>query len=173
VKSDAQLVESVKAGQVEAYSELVIRYERLVRAAAFHVVRERHTAEDVAQEAFIAAFESLGSLRTGAKFGSWLLRIAKYRAARAVRSRRRSPALVGNADCVPEIGRPLSDQSALLLELVERLPDHERVVVGLKNLQGHSVDEIALMTGRPVGTVTKQLSRAYDRLRTWYSKETS
>jgi RNA polymerase sigma-70 factor (ECF subfamily) len=173
VNSDAQLVERVKAGEVDAFAELVTRYERPVRAAAFHVVRERNAADDVTQEAFIAAFESLGSLRSGAKFGSWLLRITKYQAARAVRRRCRSPVLVGDVDSTPEAGRPLSDLSELLLELVERLPDHERVVVGLKNLQGHSVDEIAEMTGRPVGTVTKQLSRAYERLRTWYSKETS
>jgi len=171
VKSDAELVTLVKNGQIDAYGELVVRYERLVRAAAYHVVRERHAAEDVTQEAFIAAFEALGSLRDGARFGSWLLRIAKYRGARAVRARRRSPALVADVASIAVSSSPLSELSAYLLELVERLPEHERLVVGLKTLQGYSVEEISEIAGRPVGTVTKQLSRAYERLRLWSSQE--
>jgi RNA polymerase sigma-70 factor (ECF subfamily) len=63
--------------------------------------------------------------------------------------------------------RPLSDESGLLLRLVCRLPQHERVVVALRHFDGHSVHEIADMTRRPVGTVTKQLSRAHQRLRHW------
>lgn len=173
VKSDAELVELVKAGQIAAFAELVVRYERLVRGAAFHAVRERNTADDVTQEAFVAAFESISSLRNGAKFGAWLIRIARYRAAKAVRSRCRAPVLVGEIAEVAVDDGALSDLSAQILELLERLPEHERVVVGLKNLQGHSVHEIAEITGRPPGTVTKQLSRAYGRLRNWYSQENS
>jgi RNA polymerase sigma-70 factor (ECF subfamily) len=173
VKSDAELVELVKSGQIGDYAELVVRYERLVRATAIHKVRDRHTADDVTQEAFVAAFETLGKLRDGAKFGAWLMGIAKLRAAKAARTRCRSPALVGDVSAVPMKSGRLSDRSELLLELVERLPEHERLVVGLKNLQGHSIQEIAEITGRPPGTVTKQLSRAYARLRDWYLKETS
>ncbi|MGE5194141.1 MAG: RNA polymerase sigma factor [Deltaproteobacteria bacterium] len=171
MKSDAEIIELVKAGQIEAFAELVTRYERLVRAAALHTVRERHAAEDVTQEAFVIALETIASLRDTSRFAPWLLGITRNRAAKAMRARCRSPALVGDVEAHPDDGRPLGDASALLLELVERLPEHERVVVGLKNLQGHSVPEIAAITGRPVGTVTKQLSRAYERLRNWYPQE--
>lgn len=58
-----------------------------------------------------------------------------------------------------------------LLEAVARLPDHERVVVGLRYFDGHAVNDIAAITGRPVGTVTKQLSRAIKRLRCLWDKE--
>ena len=173
MKSDAEVIELVQAGQIDVFAELVVRYERLVRAAVFHGVRERHTTDDVTQEAFVIALETIGSLRDGSRFGPWLLGIARNRAAKAVRARCRSPALVGDMDAHSDDNRRLNDTSALLLELVERLPEHERVVVGLKNLQGHSVLEIAEITGRPAGTVTKQLSRAYERLRNWYSQETS
>jgi DNA-directed RNA polymerase specialized sigma24 family protein len=54
---------------------------------------------------------------------------------------------------------------AVLLEAVMRLPDHERNAVLLCHFQGHSVRDAAALTGRTVGTVTKQLSRAYARLR--------
>ena len=173
MKSDAEIVELVKAGQIDAFAELVVRYERLVRAAAWHVVRDRHAADDATQEAFVAALQGLGALRNGAKFGPWLLSIARNRAGKALRARCRSPALVGDFETHAADGGPLSDRSGHVLELLERLPEHERVVVGLKNLQGHSVQEIAEITGRPVGTVTKQLSRGYERLRQWCSEETS
>jgi RNA polymerase sigma-70 factor (ECF subfamily) len=173
VNSDARIVERVKGGQVDEYAELVARYERLVRAVAWRIVRERHAVDDVAQEAFVAAFESLGSLRNGAKFGPWLLGIVRHHAARVVRHRARAPALVPEADATAVDNSGLSDLSELLLELVERLPERERILVGLKCLQGYSVEEIAEITGRPVGTVTKQLSRAYERLRNWFSRETT
>lgn len=171
MQSDAELIELVKTGQVEAYAELVVRYERSVRAAALHTVRERHLADDVTQDVFVAAYRGLHSLRDGSKFGPWLLRIAKNQAARAVRSRCRAPALVGEVDSTVVDESPLSDLSTTLLELVAQLPEYERVIVELKNFQGHSVREIAEITGRPVGTVTKQLSRAYERLRTGYARE--
>ncbi len=173
MRSDAEIVGLVKAGQIDAYAELVVRYERLVRAAAWHVVRDRHAADDATQEAFVAALQALGSLRDGAKFGPWLLAIARNRAGKALRARCRSPALVGDFDAHAADSRALTEASGLVLELLEQLPEHERIVVGLKNLQGHSVQEIAEITGRPVGTVTKQLSRGYERLRQWYSQETS
>ena len=59
----------------------------------------------------------------------------------------------------------LDESSQQLLAAVTQLPRHERRVLMLKHFDGHSVRTIAEMTGRPVGTVTKQLSRAYQRLR--------
>lgn len=173
--SDAEIVERVRAGAVDDFALLVVRYEKLVMAAAWNVVRDRHAAEDVTQEAFVAALETIGSLRNVAKFGPWLLAIARNRAAKAVRSRCRAPVPVGELqiEAATPCDRPLSDASAALIALLERLPEHERVVVGLKNLHGHSIPEIAEITARPVGTVTKQLSRAYERLRNWYSEEAS
>jgi len=58
-----------------------------------------------------------------------------------------------------------------LLNLISRLPDHERVLIGLRFFDGQSVAEIAQITARPVGTVTKQLSRAIARLRVLFDKE--
>lgn len=170
--SDLQLVSQVLDGQSEAYASLVERYERLARAAALHVVRDPHLAEDVAQEAFIAGFESLASLDDGSRFGAWLLGIVRRRAARVVRTRHRSPVVVGNVESTAiEDEKQPSFASMELLEFVERLPAHERVVVGLRHFNGYSVEEIAALTARPLGTITKQLSRAHQRLRQWLTLE--
>lgn len=170
--SDQEVVAQVLAGQTDAYAVLVARYERLARAAALRMVRDGHAADDVAQEAFVAAFRSLASLRDHAGFAGWLLGIVRRRAATAVRQERRRRSISDDfANCPARTGALPSAESLELLELVERLPDQERVVIGLKYFEGHSVEKIAEMTSRPIGTVTKQLSRARQRLHDWLTKE--
>ena len=62
---------------------------------------------------------------------------------------------------------PLDQVSETLLAAIARLPEREKIVVMLKYFDGHSVTEIAEMIGRPIGTITVQLSRARKRLRSW------
>ena len=62
---------------------------------------------------------------------------------------------------------PLGEETALLLKAIRRLPEHERSIVMMRHFDGHSVRGIAEMTGRREGTVRKQLSRGYARLRKW------
>lgn len=173
MQSDSEIIERVFAGQREAYAVLVGRYESLARAAATRIVHDPHLAEDVAQEAFVAAFRSLTSLRSNSRFGAWLLGIVRRTAARALRERRRSPVVAAHvgSQFAPESSGRLSSESQELLELVERLPDQERLLIGLRHFGGHSMREIADITGRPLGTVTKQLSRAHRRLRNWLERE--
>jgi RNA polymerase sigma-70 factor (ECF subfamily) len=172
VQSDAQLLGEIQGGSLAAFAVLVRRYERLVRATAIGTLSDRHLAEDVIQETFLAAFESLASLRDRSKFGPWLLAIARNQAARHVRtSARRMLSMVDVEAVEPSTNGKLSDQSERLLELVERLPPHERIIIGLRHFEGHSVQEVATITGRPLGTVTKQLSRAHKRLQQWLEQE--
>ncbi|MHC4406204.1 MAG: RNA polymerase sigma factor [Planctomycetota bacterium] len=174
MQQDLELVRRVKEGQTDAYEPLVRRYECAARVTALRVLGDHHAAEDVVQEAFVVAHKHLGSLRDGSKFGPWLMRITRRRALRA--ARRRQPAV--SIDATPEVadrlldGR-LRDGHEELIELISRLPLHERLVVTLHHLDGHRAAEIADITGRPVGTVTKQLSRAMRRLRRWAGTQDS
>ncbi len=70
------------------------------------------------------------------------------------------------ASAVSNDGR-IDEPNRKLLDAVMRLPKHERVVIMLRYLDGHSVKTISEMTGRPIGTVTMQLSRAHVRLHEW------
>ena len=148
------------------FAELVERYDRAVRSLAMNVLTDHHAAQDAAQEAFLVAYRKLGSLRNGRAFGPWLLRIARRQATRMARRRPRASQLETLTD-VPAGERDgrLDEESRRLLAEVMRLPEHERDVLMHKHFGGHDVRSIAKMTGRPVGTVTKQLSRAYARLR--------
>jgi RNA polymerase sigma-70 factor, ECF subfamily len=170
--SDAQLVERVRRGDLQAYAGLVARYEYAVRGSALGILRNYHAAEDTAQDAFVAAYQKLGGLRNGARFGPWLMRIVKRLA--LTRARAKPPpaafgALAEPAD--PHRDGRLDDELERLLQLVQRLPEQERVVVVLHHFDARGVQQVADITGRPVGTVTKQLSRAYARLRHWLSKK--
>jgi RNA polymerase sigma-70 factor, ECF subfamily len=172
IEPDEQLVRRVRSGDREAFSVLVQRYERPVQAVACSVLRNWHDANDVSQQAFVAAYEKLNRLWFARKFGSWLLCITHRLAVRHVqRRKRRSLSELDPNTAAPGIRPELSDLSLDLVSLLGRLPVQERVVVSLRHLDGLSLAEVAQATGRPVGTVSKQLSRAYSRLRGWLDGE--
>lgn len=170
--SDSTLIQRVLSGDVHAFGNLVSRYERLARAIALRSVRESHTAEDVVQESFLAAYRSLGSLKKREQFGVWLQGIVRRRAASAISNARRLPAceeMNERADASQRYG--LMESSVELLELLDRLPEHERLVIALKHFEGHSASDIANITGQSIGTITKQLTRARRRLHGWLAEE--
>ena len=174
MQADAEIVRAVLGGDREAFGTLVARHERAVWATAWRVLRDDQAAADAGQEAFLKAFLRLGDLRQPEQFGVWLLQITRRESIRLARRNAREPgrpyAEVG-AD-LPRAGEPsdgkatqLTADAESLLAAVTRLPEHERLVVVLRYLHGFSVAEAAAALGRPVGTVTKQLSRALERLR--------
>lgn len=172
VLTDAELVKAVLAGNQAAYGDLIRRYERSVRAAALAVLGDFHAAEDATQETFVVAYQKLDALMRPAAFGAWVLRIARRQALRAARKRRATETLDPDVAVNAAHNGRLDEESEGLLAAVAALPKHERRVVMLHYFDGHSVADIAAMCGRPVGTVTKQLSRARERLRCRLGKET-
>jgi RNA polymerase sigma-70 factor (ECF subfamily) len=173
VISDAQLVEQVRLGDIEAFGKLAERYERTLLAIAIGTLHDFHTAEDVVQAALLLAFRRLKTLRDGEKFGAWLVQIARSQVVETVRSRP-APAAVRLAS-EHQTGHEDKIDSWIEWEhvrsLVDQLSDDERVLIGLRYFDGHSMAQTAAITGRPIGTITKQISRAVCRLRTWWEKE--
>ncbi len=169
--SDRELVDAVLAGDKARFAELVRRYEPVVQAAGVAVVRDAHLAQDVTQEAFLTAYRKLGSLRDRSRFGPWILKIARREAYRSGRRQNRVERTLcasrGDQLTVAERNGRLDHRSQELLDAVARLPRHEQVVIVLHYFQAHKVETIAQMTGRPLGTVTKQLSRGRSRLEQW------
>lgn len=162
--SDASLVQQTLDGDRQAFEILVNRHQRSAIATCLAVLRDRQLAEDAAQDAFLAAYRSLRSLRDAATFGGWLLSIARNRATRLLHQQARSRNTIRiYAEQAPSPEDALNDER--LLTTLATLPDHERSVVMLRYFDGHPVADIATITGRPVGTVTKQLQRAHERLR--------
>jgi RNA polymerase sigma-70 factor (ECF subfamily) len=170
MRSDAEIVRVVLRGDRDAFAVLVGRHERAVWATAWAVLRDHHAAADAAQDAFLLAFRRLDRLSRPDRFGAWLLRIARRESVRIARRRARDPCRSiggGDADAVGIAGPSsrLSAGSEEILAALAGLPEHERVVVSMRYLDLLPVAEIAAALDRPVGTVTKQLSRAIARLK--------
>lgn len=162
----AHLVAAAQRGDQAAFAELVRRYERVVVMTAWAVLRDFHAAQDTAQESFVIAYRALNSLRHPEAFGSWLLKTTHREAIR--RSRRRNSDLPLDSIAEPAAeNMPPEWQAAFeaVAPALSRLPAHEREVIVFRYVDGLSVNDIATATDRPLGTVTKQISRALQRLR--------
>lgn len=170
IESDAELVGKAKGGEEPAFEQLILRYERSVRSVAWAYLRESNACDDATQETFIAAFRSLAGLKEAEKFGPWLMQIAR-RIAQKQSSRKSFAVEHGTqVDEIEDVRPGISSRQRELLETIEKLPENERLVIAMRYFDGHSSQEIADATARPLGTVTKQLSRAYVRLRKWLNQ---
>ena len=165
--STEELVRAAQMSEPSAFAELVRCYERAVMITAHSVLLDFQLAQDAAQEAFVIAYQQLGQLRHAASFGPWLLRIARRQALRHRRGRNAARIAVGCADCAVTETSSWIEPYEEVVQRIARLPEHERIVVVMRYVDGRSIQEIADSTGRPVGTITKQLSRAIQRLRDW------
>ena len=168
MRSTEELVKATQAGDLSAFAELVRLYERAAIMTAQAVLGDFHAAQDAAQDGFVTAYRKIGQLRDAASFGPWILKIVRRRAVE-MQQKTRVPQMT--PDATAALAAPSNEWIATyemeVVDQVARLPEHERVVVVLRYIDGHSVAEIAELTGKPLGTVTKQLSRAIQRLRAW------
>ena len=166
MESTEALVKSAVAGDTVSYGELVRRFERSVVTTGWSILGDFHLAQDVAQEVFTIAHGQLVTLRDGSSFGSWVLKIARNRALRRRKQEATHRSAVPFMDGFGAVrDAALDEYREELIRAVGQLPEQERIVVVLRYFDGQPVDSIAQLTGRPIGTVTKQLSRAVERLR--------
>lgn len=166
MQSDAELVKRVLQDDKQAFEILVRRYERMVRSVALEVRGDMHFAADVSQQTFMIAWEKLSTLRKPTAFGAWLLRISRRCALEWMH--KNSDLMDGSLQqkqLSHELNETLDEGKQQLLSLVCRLPISEKQVVILRYFEGYSVKDIAQITGRGVGTVTKQISRAHQHLK--------
>jgi RNA polymerase sigma-70 factor (ECF subfamily) len=164
-ESDETLVGRALKGDRRAFAGLVDRYSAAVKAVAFSVVRDHHAAEDIGQDVFVHAMQRLHQLRIASLFGRWILKMTRHRAIRLGRSTRVEMPLDHAGEVAGELGDDTALNTGQVLDAVMRLPEREQRLVMLRYFNGHSIAEVAKITNRPVGTVTKQLSRGYARLR--------
>ncbi len=177
---EREVVDSVLAGDRDAFRRLVERESRGVIAACTRILGDRAEAEDVAQEAFVAAYRSLASWRSEGSFGAWLSRIAVRLAIRRAAQRKQvvwldpivdadrfaAPAAEAGSESADPAHRVLrSERDAHLRAAVAELEEPYREVVALRFFAERSLAEIADVTDRPLGTVKTHLHRGLARLR--------
>jgi RNA polymerase sigma-70 factor (ECF subfamily) len=173
---DAELVRRSQAGNLGAFNVIVERYQSHVFNLSARILGNRTTAEDVTQEAFISAYKAIGKFR-GGNLRSWLLRIASNASKDFLRSSKRRPedsldeALVNPSFQVPsgdESPQQAAERGELQAEIqkaILALPEDQRTVLVLVDVQGLSYEEAADATSASIGTVKSRLSRARSRCR--------
>lgn len=167
---DTELARRAAHGDLGAFEALVARHRDVVVRVATRIVG-RDDAEDVAQDALLRAFHSLGSYRGDAPFRNWLLRIVHNLSLNELDKRRPMPVEVGEetpAD-LPESAQPASSleqserRDRLALKIRALRPEHRAVLV-LRDLEGMPYEDIARITEAPMGSVKGRLHRARGEL---------
>ncbi|HEX6868647.1 MAG TPA: sigma-70 family RNA polymerase sigma factor [Candidatus Limnocylindrales bacterium] len=171
---DRQVVDAVLAGDRDAFRPLVERESAMVIAACRRVVGNTAEAEDVAQEAFTRAYVALASFRGDGPFGAWIRRIAiriaverlaASHAALSLDDERFHERVAHQAGNDPEVRLIDIEERAALIDAVGHLPADQRQAVMLRFFGDRSVEEIARLTDRPIGTIKSRLSRGVASLR--------
>ena len=165
-------------GDLVAFNAIVERYQKMAYNLALRMLRDPSAAEDATQEAFFSAYRHIARFR-GGSLRSWLLTIVANGARDSLRapSRRRTTSLEAYTEGGDPAGPwpdpdPLPDEQAVRAETsrqvqaaVAQLPEDQRLVVTLVDLQGLDYDEAAQVASVPAGTVKSRLFRGRQRLR--------
>ncbi len=178
-ESDQRLVERVQRGDKRAFDLLVLKYQHKIVALVARYVKDQHEVFDVTQEAFIKAYRALPRFRGDSAFYTWLYRIAINTAKNYLVSRARRPpgsdVLLDDNEhqesspLLTEIETPESSMARDQLELtinsaIDALPEELKVAVTLREFEGLSYEDIAIIMQCPVGTVRSRIFRARESI---------
>jgi RNA polymerase sigma-70 factor (ECF subfamily) len=173
MQDDKYYIDQVLKGNVNAYTALVERHKRLLYTFALKMVRVPEDAEEIAHDAFVKAYQSLGTFKHECKFSTWLYRIVFNESVSRLRKKklelismdepRYSYLEVEETD---NFLKELSDQeqNAAVRKAIEKLPDDERSIITLFYLQECSIKEIIEITSYSESNVKIKLFRARKRL---------
>jgi len=180
---EMELVRRARHGDLPAYDELVKRYQERIYATIYHMTSNHDDANDLAQDAFIKAFQALKSFKGGSSFYTWLYRIAVNKTINFLKQRKNRVHMSlndldfnteNNPDLVALISDKTPRREAGLSELQEklnaallRLSEPHRLVVVLHDVQGQSHEEIAKVMDCNIGTVRSRLFYARQQLQSY------
>lgn len=179
-EADLLLVERVQSGDRNAFGLLVSKYQRRLLRLIMRMVRDPAEAEDVTQEAFVKAYRALPNFRGDSAFYTWLYRIGVNTAKNWLLAQgRRMPTFseIGDDDSSGiEAGELLRDDEtpdrvlmsrqigATVNAAMDALPEDLRTAISLREIDGLSYEEIALVMDCPIGTVRSRIFRAREAI---------
>jgi len=176
---EAELVRRVQAGDEAAFREIVERYQSKVYSIIYGILRNHNDAEDIAQQVFAKVYFSIPNFDFRSSLLTWIYKITvnecyDYLRKRKVRKLVYESDLPEEDDQRVQLNEPARDQSPpiddvvarrdLALKLLAKLPPEERDLLLLKEVEGHSVEELAEMTGINENTIKVKLFRARQKL---------
>jgi RNA polymerase sigma factor RpoE len=182
---EQELVQRARKGDLPAYDDLVRRYQERIYATIYHMTSNHEDANDLAQEAFIKAFQALKTFKGGSSFYTWVYRIAVNKTINFLKQRKnRSQMSLNdldfNAEHDPDLVALISDRTPRrevnlaelqekLNEAMQKLSEPHRLAVTLHDVQGMSHEEIAKVMDCNIGTVRSRLFYARQQLQAYLS----
>ena len=167
--ADFSLVERYLAGDMTAFDELMLRYERQIYRVCYRFVENRDDAKDLAQDVFIKAFEHLPTFRRESSLKTWLYRIAMNHCINHVKKHAQEFVEVDEniGSTRPSVHAEMEDreQRDELRRLVKRLPPKQKAILELRIHEQLSYEEIAKISGRSVSTIKASVFFALEKIR--------
>jgi RNA polymerase sigma-70 factor, ECF subfamily len=172
-QDDNEYIGRVLGGDVGAYASLVAKHKSLVFSIVLKIVSSREDAEEIAQDVFLKAYQSLGTFERKSKFSTWLYRIA-YNAAIS-KTRKKKVEMVAIEETVitnystDEIGRNMNemdegDRQQVLEKALGHLPEEDNLLITLFYKNENSIEDISEITGLSVSNVKVKLHRIRKKL---------
>ena len=182
MENEKVLIEKARTGDKEAFRRLVEEHQDRLFGLVFSMVHERQQAEDLTQEIFVKAYFALESFKGQSGFYTWLYRIASNHCLDFLRKRRPDQISIdrpfsddSEATFADRLESPSSEQPEAALEapseaaaLLSALDPDQRLILSLRELEGHSYEELAEMLHCPVNTIKSRLNRAREALKVAY-----
>jgi RNA polymerase sigma-70 factor (ECF subfamily) len=172
---DCQIIQEIRTGQPRRFAVLVDRHKDRALTLAVRMVGNREEAEELVQDSFVRAFRNLDEFRGDARFGTWFHRIVYNACMTKVMRRKEDPLEAGFDEMLlAEVAAPEEDAlkrledaelQASLGRAIGRLPEKQRTAVTLFYVQEMTYEEIAEVTGQPMGSVKTYLFRGREALR--------
>ena len=177
MSEDQQLIVRTLNGDMQSFRWLVARHERLVAHIAGRIIQDESELEEICQDIFLKAYDKLDTFRGDAKFSTWIASIAYRMSINHAKKRKVRQVEISEirnlaGDEVSGQERmENSDRKAWLEVAISELPEAQRIVITLFHLQEMSYEEVAEITGMPVGTVKNYLFRGRKRLKELLEKD--
>ncbi|MUP44195.1 RNA polymerase sigma factor [Gramella sp. BOM4] len=171
--TDHQLIEKILTGNTTVFGELVERYQNFVFTVAIRMLRNTEEAEEVAQDSFIKAFDSLASFRGDSKFSTWLYRIVYHKALDRIKRNKRHQTYEVieeiTDDSLDHIENGLEymlseERSRLINDCIGKLPEEEAFIISLYYFEEQSVKEISQVTDLTEDNIKIKLYRSRKKL---------
>jgi RNA polymerase sigma-70 factor (ECF subfamily) len=170
---DLYYIEAVRKGNVQAFSVLVEKYQKLVYTLALKLLKKPEDAEEMAQDTFVKAFQKLDSYEGKSKFSTWLYSITYNACVSELRKRRIEFKSLDDTriteqdemkmhDYYREVKK--EDQERYLNLALEKLPEDDQVLVTLYYYESQSMDEISMITGLTVSNIKVKIHRARKKM---------
>ena len=170
---DIYYIEAVRKGNVQAFSFLVDKYQKMVYTLALKLLKKPVEAEEMAQDTFVKAFQKLDSYEGKSKFSTWLYSITYNACISELRKRRIEFKSIEDRQISEQDEQKMydyyretkkEDQEKYLNLALERLPEDDQVLVTLYYYENQSMDEISMITGLTVSNIKVKIHRARKKM---------